>query len=106
MSLSKGLHITLFTGRGDKLEAGSKSGAATVGDLTGSGTDMAFSIRLCTVEGCMTCSSGGGVGPFSFASTGLAFKDSAGLLWLSLSRSCSAALCRAASTSSLRSLKS
>lgn len=112
MSLSRVLHIT---GRGDSLEAESKTGAGIValaaedsglGDLTDSGTDIAFSIRLCTLEGCMTCSSGGGDGPISFALSSLTFIDSAGLLWVSSSRSCSAALCRAASTSSLRSLKS
>lgn len=57
MSFSKGLQITLFTGRGDILGADSKTGAGTEGDEdTGSGaftdvtadtgTAMAFSIRL------------------------------------------------------------
>lgn len=114
-SLSKGFHIPFFAGRGVILEAGSKTGARTgtaavddsvLGDLIDSGTDIAFSIRHCALEGSMTFSSGGGVRPISFASTSLASRGSAGLLWVSLSRSCSAALCSAASTSSRRSLKS
>lgn len=129
-SFSKGLQMILFIGGGDclgaetKTEAGTGTEAAKVRgtgvftDVTAdTGTAIAFSIKLCTLEGSMTCwlSSGGGVGPMSLlcslhcASTTAVFTASVGLLWLSWSLfrfSCSAALCRAASTSSLRSLKS
>jgi len=70
--------MTLFIGRGDILEAESKTGAGTgteapevtrTGDFTeipsDTGAAIAFSIRLCTLEGSMTFSSGGGVGPMS-----------------------------------------
>ena len=130
MSFSKGLQMTLFVGSGDSLGAETKTGAGTrteaAGDLgTGAftevtvdtGTAIAFSIRLCTLEASMTCwlSSGGGVGPMSLlkgphsASTRSVFTASVDLFWLSWSLfrfSCSAALCRAASTKSLKSLKS
>lgn len=78
VSFSTGLHTTLLIGRGDNLEADSNTGARTdteapedpgTGDCTGlpseTGTVMAFSIRLWTLEGSMICSSGGGVGPMS-----------------------------------------
>lgn len=77
-SFSRGLQMTLFIGRGDSLGAGTKTGAETgteaamvrgTGSFTAvtAGTAIAFSIRLCTLEGSMTCwfSSGGGVGPMS-----------------------------------------
>lgn len=72
--------MTLFMGRGDILWAASKTGADTATEAAedmdtaplievtaGTGTAMAFSIRLCTLDGSMTCwlSSGGGVGPMS-----------------------------------------
>lgn len=70
--------MTLLIGREDILWAGSKTGAAAGAEAaedTGSGafteatdgTAIAFSIRLCTLEGSITCwlSSGGGVGPMS-----------------------------------------
>lgn len=130
MSFSKGFQRTLFIGTGDSLEAETKTGAGTgteAANERGTGgfaevtadtpTAIAFSIRLCTLEGSMTCwlSSGGGVGPISplealhCVSTGSVFTASVGLFWLSWSLfkfSCSAALCRAASTRSLKSLKS
>lgn len=78
MSFSKGLQMTLVIGRGDSLEAETKTGAApeaaedrgtgAFAEVTAdAGTAMAFSIRLCTLQGSMTCwlSSGGGVGPMS-----------------------------------------
>lgn len=72
--------MTLLIGRGDSLGAETKGGAGTGTEAatdrgTGAfaevtadtGTAIAFSIRLCTLEGSMTCwlSSGGGVGPMS-----------------------------------------
>lgn len=62
--------MTLFIGRGDNLEAETKTGAGTGTEAVkdrGAGTAIAFSIRLCTLEGSRTCwlSSGGGVGPMS-----------------------------------------
>lgn len=80
VSLSKGLQITVSIRRGDSLEAETKTGAATGTEAVkdrgagsfpevtvDTGTAIAFSIRLCTLEGSMTCwlSSGGGVGPVS-----------------------------------------
>lgn len=123
MSFPEGLQTTLFIRRGDSFEAGAETGTEAKVRGSGSftaadtGTAIAFSIRLCTLEGSMTCwlSSGGGVGPMSLvyalhsASTGSVFTASEGLFWLSWSLfrfSCSAALCIAASTRSLKSLKS
>lgn len=122
--------MTLFIGTGDGLEAEIKTGVVA-GTETGKGigtgafagvtpdtpTAIAFSIRLCALEGSMTSwlSSGGGVGPISpeeplpCVSIGSVFTASVDLFWLSWSLfkfSCSAALCRAASTRSLKSLKS
>lgn len=78
VSFSKGLQIILFTMRGDCLGAGAKTGTGTevasvsgtgsLAEVTGEdGAAIAFSIRLCTLEGSMTCwlSSGGGVGLIS-----------------------------------------
>lgn len=97
---------------------GKERGAGAFAEATAdTRTAMAFSIRLCALEGSMTCwlSSGGGVdavsppGASHCASIGSLFTASVGVFWLSCSLSifsCSAALCRAASTRSLRSLKS
>lgn len=67
--------MTLFIGRGESLGAETNTEAGTGTEAakdrgTGAfetGTAIAFSIRLCTREGSMTCwlSSGGGVGPMS-----------------------------------------
>lgn len=72
--------MTLFFGRGDSLGAETKTGAGTGTEaakhrgpgaftevIAETGPAIAFSIRLCTLEGSMTCwlSSGGGVGPMS-----------------------------------------
>lgn len=80
MSFSKGLQMALFIGRGDSLLAETKTGAGSSGgaaedsspgaftEVTAdTGTAIAFSIRLCTLEASMTCwlSSGGGVEPMS-----------------------------------------
>lgn len=78
VSFSKGVQMTLFIGTGDSLVDETKTGAGTGTDPAkewgtgafaeaGTRTAIAFSIRLCTLEGSMTCwlSSGGGVGPFS-----------------------------------------
>lgn len=94
-------------GSGDCLGAEIKTGAGTgtcgaaedsgtavftaPGVVAETGITIAFSIRLCTLEGSMTCwlSSGGGVGPMSLllalycASIASAFIGSADLLWLS-----------------------
>lgn len=126
MSFSNGFQMTLVIGKVDSLGAETKTGAGACPEAaedrgTGAftevtadtGTAIAFSIRLCTLQGSMTCwlSSGGGVGPISLhcASTISVFTASVSLFWLSWSLfrfSCSAALCRAASTRSLKSLKS
>lgn len=74
-----GFHKTFAMDRGDSLGAGTETTEAAEDIGTGlraftgsevgtvSGTTIAFSIRLCTLEGSMTCwlSSGGGVGPRS-----------------------------------------
>lgn len=70
--------MALFIGTGDSLVEDTKTGAETGTDPAeqwdtgafaedGTRTAIAFSIRVCTLEGSMTCwlSSGGGVGPFS-----------------------------------------
>lgn len=69
--------MTFFNGTGDSLEAETKRGAGTGTEAAmerGTGalaevTAMAFSIRLCTLEGSRSCwlSSGGGVGPMSLS---------------------------------------